>query len=145
MEITEEQRVAVLVQACAEQGHLIDIDEAISDDPGISDHMPTINVRARDGDSLPHLRCRRCPMVWLVMPGIAGYDAAEQALNDLLAPKNRRKLRRDRRRERADAERVATEKAAADQAAAEKAAAELAAQSPAPTPPAPTPAPAPGE
>lgn len=140
MEITEEQRAAVLAQMCAEQGHLIDIDEAISDDPDIDEHQPTINVRARDADSVPHLRCKRCPTVWLVMPGAPSYEAAEQELNDQLEPKHRRKLRRVRRQER-----VAAEQAAAAERAAEAAAQAVPAPAVPPSgSPAPSPAPAPG-
>jgi len=105
VEISDEQRAAVLAELCAQLGHDLDITEAIRNDRSIGDpDQLTMNVRGKDDDTVPHLRCKRCPKVWLIMPGVDGYDAAEDELNEQLAPKNRRPLRRDVRKERAAAE-----------------------------------------
>jgi len=118
VEISDEQRAAVRAELCAQLGHDLDITEAIRNDRGIGDpDKRTMNVRGKDDDTVPHLRCTRCPKVWLIMPGVDGYDGAEDVLNDQLAPKHRRKLRRERRRERLDAE-EAEAKRLADEAAA---------------------------
>lgn len=117
MEVTEEMRAAVLAAECDRHGHLIDIDEAISADPDLGDpNEHTVTIRSREADTIPHIRCKRCPTVWLIVQGAAGYDAAEAELNDRLQPKHRRKLRRERRRERAAAERAEAERLAAEQA-----------------------------
>lgn len=104
MEVTEEMRAAVLAAECERYGHIIDINEAISDDPTHHPDEHTVTIRARDADTIPHLKCQRCPTVWLIIEGVHGYDDAEEALNARSVPERRRKLRRKRRAERAAAE-----------------------------------------
>lgn len=118
MEITDEVRAAVLAAECETRGHVIDVSQAIRDNPNESPDRSTIRVMAREGDTIPHLFCRRCGWVWLIGADGPSYDAAEDAMNERSAPKHRRKLRRDLRRERAAAEQAG----AAARAAAEKAA-----------------------
>jgi hypothetical protein len=114
MEITPEIRAAVLAAECAAQGgHLFDISQLMT--PESDGH--TMAVRAREGDTIPHLFCRRCAWVWLIGADGPSYDAAEDNLNAQVLPKHRRKLRRERRRDRlaaeaAEAQRIADEAAA---------------------------------
>lgn len=79
MEVTEEMRRAVYAADCEAQGHMWDTSRLIgqTDDPLLGDGVPATVVRAPDPDQLPHLACRRCDLVWLLMdePG-HGYDAA---------------------------------------------------------------------
>lgn len=103
MEVTEEMRAAVLAAECERYGHIIDINEAISDDPTVYPEEHTVTIRAREDDTIPHLKCQRCPTVWLIIEGVHGYDAAEEALNARFMPEKRRKTRKRRRAERAAA------------------------------------------
>lgn len=76
MEVTDEMRTAVLVAECERYGHVPNIDQAISNDPTVHPDELIIRVRADPG-VVPHISCRRCGHVWLVIddPGL-GYDDA---------------------------------------------------------------------
>lgn len=103
MEITEEMRRAVLGAECDKLGHVPDISQAISNNPSEVGEN-TIRIRAEDADSIPHISCKRCRKVWLIVedPG-DDYDTAEAALNERLLPKFRRQLRKQRRQAAQDA------------------------------------------
>lgn len=76
MDVTDEMRRAVLGAECDRLGHLMDISEAISNDVDEAGEN-TIRVRAGTPGREPHLFCKRCDLVWIVVaePG-HGYDAA---------------------------------------------------------------------
>lgn len=133
MDITPEQRAAVLADLCTTHGHLPDIRELIGHDPDLGDpDTLTLNIRSRDADSLPHVSCQRCGWVWLISADGPSYDAAEDSLNEQRAPKNRVKPRREVRRERVAAEaEAAKERAAAAQVPAPPVAPAAAANAPA--------------
>lgn len=86
IEVTEEMRRAVYAQDCKGSGHLFDTASAV----GVTDEVlpenpsgaPTIVLRAPDPSQLPHLLCRRCGQVWLVLdePGYGYDDAVTKAL-----------------------------------------------------------------
>lgn len=77
VEITDEMRAAVFAAECERRGHVPDIDEAISNDPTVYPDENTIRIRADTPGLIPHIRCRRCGHVWLIIddPG-QGYDHA---------------------------------------------------------------------
>lgn len=75
MEITEEMRRAVYAQDCAQYGHVPDYSNlAVGTEP-----------RALNDQQLPHVVCRRCQLVWVMMP-IEGsnYDDAATKLRGKL-------------------------------------------------------------
>lgn len=81
MEITEEVRRAVYAQDCALFGHQIDQAHAVTSRNGPA------TVGSSDPTKLPHLTCRRCRRVWLVVPGEGwDYEAAEADLYGVLRP-----------------------------------------------------------
>lgn len=102
MDVTDEMRRAVYAADCDQLGHLMDISQAISNNP--DEHgINTIRVRAEDSDTVPHLLCKRCSQVWLIVDPGVDYDTAEAALNERLLPKFRRQLRKQRRQAAQDA------------------------------------------
>lgn len=117
MEITDEMRAAVLAEKCERNGHVPDISQLVSNDPHVYPGEQTIRVRAKQDDTIPHVSCKSCGWVWLIGADGPSYDAAEDNLNTQLAPKNRRKARREVRREKAAAE---AEQARAAAAAAQQ-------------------------
>lgn len=115
MDLTPEERT-VLAGLCARMGgHQFDLSELITPGP---DGM-TVDIRAHDEDSLPHVSCRRCGRVWLFVAEGETYEAAEAALN--AQAKAPRPLRAQRRADRLarQAKRAAAEQ---DRADAERAA-----------------------
>lgn len=77
--VTPELRAAVYAADCKARGHIYDVmvGYGATDDPDVIAGRP-----AGDGvsDELPHLYCRRCQRVWLVLadsPGVS-YDDAEE-------------------------------------------------------------------
>ncbi len=74
VELTEEIRRAVMLEMCANEGHVLDVSKAL----GATDNQFTAEVRG-DGSHLPHLRCSRCGRVWLVVEtGAESYEQAEE-------------------------------------------------------------------
>lgn len=80
MEITEEMRRAVYVADCDRLGHQFELTAMHIFQPESG------GMRLAEGDEqLPHITCRRCPKVWLVVP-VEGwdYDDAERQLYGML-------------------------------------------------------------
>lgn len=116
VDVTDEMRRAVYDADCDRRGHVPDISQLISNDPTVFPDENTIRIRAEDPDTVPHLFCKRCGKVWLVVDPAVDYDAAEVALNDKLQPKYHRQLRKQRRKDAAAAAQAAADQAAAAQA-----------------------------
>lgn len=78
LEVTEEMRQAVYAADCDALGHIPDVSPAIMSEPATGpDGSARITVGNSDATLLPHLRCRRCGHVWLVIedPGTSYDDA----------------------------------------------------------------------
>jgi hypothetical protein len=101
--VTDEMRRAVYDADCDALGHVPDISQAISSDP----IGRVTRIRSEDPDSLPHIFCRRCGKVWLILEPAVSYDAAEANLNDRLKPEFRRPPRNQLRADRAAAHEAA--------------------------------------
>lgn len=83
MDVTEEMRAAVYTADCDRLGHIPDISQAISNDPGVN----MIRIRAEDPSMLPHISCRRCGRVWLIAEESGqGYDDAIERRNQRVKP-----------------------------------------------------------
>lgn len=87
MDVTDEMRAAVYTADCALLGHIMDISQAISNDPHNNPGTNTPTVRCEDPHKIPHMSCRRCSKVWLIIeqPG-TDYVTALDNLNSQLLP-----------------------------------------------------------
>lgn len=109
-EITPALRQAVYEADCKEQGHIYDL--------MIGYELDDVNVLVGrpdghgDTDDLPHIRCRRCRRVWLVVPDSPGldYEDAEERVTKRVRKEDSlqgivvdRRERRRKRREREQA------------------------------------------
>lgn len=81
--VTPEMRAAVYAADCVESGHLLDI--RVGYGPG--NDIDVLGGRPEHGDEtgelhIPHLTCRRCKRVWLVVSDQPAntYEAAEDAV-----------------------------------------------------------------
>lgn len=86
--ITDEMRAAVLAELGETCVHVYDMRDLIGSGPPDPDGLPRSVVRARDDDRLPHLRCRRCGRVWLVIDtdGVDYDDAVAKAAQRMDRP-----------------------------------------------------------
>lgn len=77
MDVTDDMRKAVYEADCAAYGHLLDIANCFGHQPGSNPGTYASTVCGPDSDTLPHLTCRRCHKVWLVIeePGDCYADA----------------------------------------------------------------------
>lgn len=84
MAVTDEQRREARDLDCAELGHILTFDNALRLDGRAG------RVAGPDGKQ-PHIDCRRCMKVWLVIeePG-NDYPSAAAALDAKLLPEHRR-------------------------------------------------------
>lgn len=83
IEVTPELRAAVYAADCQQMGHLIDVKVGY----GEQDDVDVLTGRAGEDDELPHVYCRRCGRVWVIVadsPGV-DYDQAEAQILDRLA------------------------------------------------------------
>lgn len=89
IEVTDEMRQAVHEEDCARLGHDFALEDAFQSVPGGS---PYPQLGARDSEAIPHLRCRRCARVFLIIEdGGNDYDDAAEKLKARL--KNPKRLR----------------------------------------------------
>ncbi|AEA27933.1 hypothetical protein Psed_5808 [Pseudonocardia dioxanivorans CB1190] len=72
IEVTDEMRQAVYEADCEAKGHMFVFDRMFQSTDG-----HTSVVSGPDPDTLPHVRCQRCPKVWLLIddPGNDYADA----------------------------------------------------------------------
>lgn len=111
IEITDELRAAVYADDCQSQGHMPDmmIGYGPQDDVDILEGRPG---PSGEKDDLPHVQCRRCKRVWIILADSPGtsYEQAEAGIErrmrkgdrlaELAADKRARRERRQRIRER---------------------------------------------
>ena len=92
--VTDEMRKAVYEADCARFGHIADISQAISNDPHNNVGVNTPTIRCDDPHKMPHITCRRCGKVWLILeqPGDT-YDHALDQLNSQLLARFKRASR----------------------------------------------------
>lgn len=77
IEVTEEMRQAVYQADCDAHGHMFDLVDVLGQTDRLSPAgLPLPALRARDATQLPHLSCRRCRKVWLVIDEPGGDYAA---------------------------------------------------------------------
>lgn len=111
-DITEEMKQAARDADCKELGHIFDITNLLNNmaDPDTESTGHKMRLGASDPDMLPHLACKRCLRVWIIMTNApVGYDAAETEFNNRVLAKYKRETRKDR-----VAKRRAEEKAIAE-------------------------------
>lgn len=100
IEITDEMRRAVLLEMCAQQGHQLDVSQAVGSASG---EQTNDEVRGPDESRLPFICCIRCGRVWLVVEtGADSYEEAESGAFEQLHPETpfRKRIQelRDKRR-----------------------------------------------
>lgn len=105
IEVTEDVRRAVYEADCAAQGHLLDFNSAVGSDPDDLDPqgVPKTVLTGPEDGQLPHVRCRRCSRVWLLIDvsGANYDDAVRQVGERLRVPRSTRdEVLRPRRRKR---------------------------------------------
>lgn len=83
--VTDEMRRAVYDEDCRRYGHIISYDNALQFDEGTDG----ARIAGHDGRQ-PHISCRRCGRVWLIVeePG-NDYGSAALALDAKLLPQFR--------------------------------------------------------
>lgn len=92
IEVTDELRRAVYAADCERLGHWYDMGAIVghTDDvlPENPTGLPTAVLRAPDPTQMPHLLCRRCGKVWLVIdePGDGYDDAVEKVTRRMGGP-----------------------------------------------------------
>lgn len=100
--VTPEMRQAVYAADCLEHGHLLD--PKVGYGPGNDLDV----LSGRDADELPHVRCRRCSKVWVILADdpADGYEAAEEKVTKRVKKGDRmadlvveKRARRQRKRE----------------------------------------------
>ena len=106
MEVTPEMRAAVYADDCVIEGHIISIENMMSNNPHIKPKEYSPEIRSENEGEFPHIFCRRCKKVWLIIedPG-TDYEDAETKLQgklkatDELAKKitENRKIRKDKK------------------------------------------------
>ncbi|MGD9989318.1 hypothetical protein [Pseudonocardia sp.] len=82
IEVTDEMRQAVYEADCEAKGHIHVFDKMLQRTDG-----PANVVSGPDEATMPHVRCQRCPKVWLLIddPG-NDYDDAVAKLRSRGAP-----------------------------------------------------------
>jgi hypothetical protein len=87
IEVTEEMRRAVYGADCKEHGHIISIENLINNDNSLNpnENVSSLGVVSKVEGTLPHVFCKRCHKVWLVIdePGDSYDDVEEKVLNRL--------------------------------------------------------------
>lgn len=99
IEVTEEMRRAVYTADCEAQGHIMDISNAVgvTRAHGVAGTYAP-DVLGPDDETLPHLSCRRCGRVWLVIDesGVDYPDAVSKLTAKVRDPEMVKPRKRDR-------------------------------------------------
>lgn len=75
--LTDDMRAAVHAEDCERLGHDFAFDAAFQSDP----HTSRPSLDSRDAGKMPHLSCRRCGSVWLIIEDAgSSYADAESRL-----------------------------------------------------------------
>lgn len=105
--INQAVRRAVYLVTCEEQGHDYDLGNLLrtgdTPNPNKQDSFPNTEVEAVDSDNkLPHLVCRRCGLVWILIdePGFGYDDALSRVRKRMGSPADRKALKPRPKQER---------------------------------------------
>jgi hypothetical protein len=87
--VTDEMRQAVYQADCDNNGHILAIENAIGNNLDVHPDKHIQTVMGPDTDTLPHLYCRRCGKVWLVIEDSgANYTEAVTKLTTRIQSKD---------------------------------------------------------
>lgn len=86
IELTDEMRQAVHEEECANIGHNPDISTMFTFADPHTGRSTEALVAGPDDETFPHVSCKRCGFVWLVIPDPSkNYNEAVQDLNKMIA------------------------------------------------------------